>query len=376
MKEPQDLPPLPKPPEISREDRRKAFRWFFFAVFALLIYQLLRLFSLFADPMIWAATLALIFYPVHQFFARRFSKNALTACLSASCVILLCVIPLMLLGWVVLSQSSRLLPTVSDWMAQLKALEGRSLESLLPSALRGGWSRLSALLGAYDLDAQTTFLNGLNAVSSAIAELGASAAKNAMLVLFNLAIVVLGLFFCFKDGEAFVRWFLDLIPMPHDQTWAIAIRVYQTLTAVVRGALLTAAVQGTLAGVGYAIAGVPLAVLFGVLTGFASLIPVAGAALVWLPLGLVKLGENGAWGVFILAWGFFVVSLIDNFLKPILIGTRAKMPILLIFFGVLGGLRIYGFTGLILGPILIACVLAFVKIYREEYHPPQPPGPQ
>lgn len=97
------------------------------------------------------------------------------------------------------------------------------------------------------------------------------------------------------------------------------------------------------------------------------MIPVVGAGLVWAPIGIFVLTQNTAWGIFILVWGFFLVSMIDNFLKPILIGSQARMPILLIFCGIIGGANVYGITGLIVGPILIAVLLAFISIYREYY---------
>jgi predicted PurR-regulated permease PerM len=119
--------------------------------------------------------------------------------------------------------------------------------------------------------------------------------------------------------------------------------------------------------VGYLIAGVPLAVFFGVLTGFCAMIPVVGAGLVWLPIGIFVFTQDTSWGIFLLVWGFFLVSLIDNFLKPILIGSRARIPILLIFCSIIGGANVYGVTGLLVGPILIAVLLAFITIYRESY---------
>ena len=125
--------------------------------------------------------------------------------------------------------------------------------------------------------------------------------------------------------------------------------------------------QGALALIGYLIAGVPLALFFGVLTGFAALIPVVGAALIWLPIGVFVLLEAPGWGVFILLWGLFLVSLIDNLLKPIIIGNRTRMPILLIFCAMIGGANVYGVTGFIIGPILVSVLLAFITIYREYY---------
>ncbi|MBF8269482.1 MAG: hypothetical protein HW386_1191, partial [Gammaproteobacteria bacterium] len=160
-----------------------------------------------------------------------------------------------------------------------------------------------------------------------------------------------------------------IVPMPIDQVQSVALRIYQTVTAVIRGALLTAGAQGLLAMIGYLVAGVPLAVFFGVVTGIAAMIPVVGAGLIWAPIGIFIFTQRPGWGIFILVWGFFVVSLVDNLLKPILIGSRAHMPILLIFCGIIGGVNVYGVTGVIVGPMLIAVLLAFITIYHETYLP-------
>ena len=133
-------------------------------------------------------------------------------------------------------------------------------------------------------------------------------------------------------------------------------------------AVLTAASQGFLAGVGFALAGVPVPVFLGFTAAFAALVPPFGPTLVWLPVALYQLTQSKAAGLFLLLWGALVVSTVDNFLRPMLIGSKAKLPFLLLFFGILGGLRTYGFLGLILGPLLIAMTLAFIQIYREEYH--------
>ncbi len=212
-------------------------------------------------------------------------------------------------------------------------------------------------------------LGNINAASARIANFGAVMARNILFGLVNLLLILVMLFFCFRDGERFLHWLFDTVPMPVAQAQSIALRIYQTVTAVIRGALLTAVIQGLLAMIGYQIAGVPLAVFFGVMTGFAAMIPVVGAGLVWAPIGIFIFMKSPAWGIFVFTWGFFVVSLADNVLKPVLIGSRARMPILLIFCSIIGGANVYGVTGLMIGPIVIASLLAFVTIYREHYSP-------
>src|SRR5690606_28557975 len=196
---------------------------------------------------------------------------------------------------------------------------------------------------------------------------GTVAARNILLGLLNILLILTLMFFCFRDGERFLAWFFDVLPMETQHAQAVAQKAYDTVTAVIRGALITAFVQGALALAGYLIAGVPLALFFGVLTAFAALIPVVGAGLVWLPIGIFVFVREPGWGIFVLLWGFFAVSMIDNLLKPILIGNKTRMPILLIFCAMIGGANVYGVTGFIIGPILVSILLAFITIYREYY---------
>ena len=148
----------------------------------------------------------------------------------------------------------------------------------------------------------------------------------------------------------------------------IATQLYLTITAVVRGMFLIAISKGTLAGIGFSIGQVPSPAVLGFVTMFLALIPFVGATVVWLPVSIYYLAQGSMGkGIFLLLWGALVVSLVDDFLRPILIGSRAKLPFLFLFFGILGGIKIYGPLGLFLGPLLVALVIAFIKIYREEY---------
>lgn len=371
---------------LPSPDRILLFRIFFFGVFAFLIWQLLLILSVFADVIIWAASLTLVFTPAHAWLLSRMKNRPNTAALLSTLgVLLLVLLPIMWIFWVVIVQSALLYPTVSAWVAEISELSADGWLNVLPEPLQAWWRNIDAYLESSTLFSQFNprqfMLDNIDAVSLMVANFGATAARNLLLGFVNLTLVLVSMFFCFRDGRRFLSWFFAVLPMPADQSEQVAMRVYQTITAVVRGALLTAVVQGGIAIVGYLIAGVPLAILFGVLTGLSGMIPVVGAALIWLPLGLFTLAESQGWGLFLLIWGFVCISLSDNIIKPLIIGSRARMPILLIFCGIIGGASVYGFTGLIIGPILIAVLLAFISIYREHYQPNAvqpvivPPGP-
>lgn len=375
------LPPL-LPPKL---EQRGIFRWFFFAVFAFLLYQLLLIMSLFADAIIWAVSLSLVFVPVYRYMQRRIpgGRNRVAA-ITTALVLLLFMAPLITIFWVVVQQSAQVYPTVTAWLGQLH--NGESFVDLLPSFMQQWWGQLNTYvdenpyLAQFDLE--QFMLANVEAASRTMANFGAAAARGVLFGFVNLILVLVLMYFCFRDGERLLSWFYQIVPMPAQHVEAIALRVYQTINAVITGALMTAGVQGLLAIVGYLIAGVPLAMFFGVLTGISAMIPIVGAALVWVPITLFIFMDSQGWGVFLAFWGLLLVSGIDNFLKPILIGSQARMPILLVFCAIIGGLNVYGFTGIIIGPILVAMLLAFISIYRDYYlpgydrkqaPPPQPP---
>ena len=358
----------------SRQEQRNIFRWFFFVVFVFLIYQLLQIMSLFANVIIWAASLTLVVIPAHKYIQGLLpNRNNTAAAVSTLGVLLLVLLPTLMISWVVIQQSAQLYPTVSEWIARFRAQGSSYLINLLPAFLQDYWHRAhsyidqSALLSRFDFE--QFMLANVDAASLIIANFGAAMARNLLFGFVNLVLILILMFFCFRDGERFLHWLFEIVPMPTDHVQSVGLRVYQTVTAVIRGALLTAGAQGVLAMIGYLVAGVPLAVFFGVLTGIAAMVPVVGAGLIWAPIGIFILTQSQGWGIFILLYGFFVVSMSDNLLKPIFIGGRARMPILLIFCGIIGGINVYGVTGVIVGPMLIAVLLAFITIYRETYLP-------
>jgi predicted PurR-regulated permease PerM len=132
------------------------------------------------------------------------------------------------------------------------------------------------------------------------------------------------------------------------------------------GILGTAIAQGVLAGIGFWIAGIKAAPLLGFATFLLSAVPV-GPPLIWIPVGLTLLSQGATgYGIFVLAWGFFVVSSIDNVIKPLLISRGSDLPFILVLLGVLGGVVAFGFIGVFLGPVLLAIGYALIKEWTVE----------
>jgi len=192
--------------------------------------------------------------------------------------------------------------------------------------------------------------------------------------LLDLVFAGLTLFFFFRDGETIVTQAREgLRKLIGDPADAYFKAIGETTNAVVSGLIVTALVQGLIAGIGFKITGVGTPVLLGALTTVTSLIPLVGTVIVWAPIGVWMLlsGKIGA-GVGLLAWGAIVVHPADNILRPYLISKGTDIPLLIVFFGVAGGLLAFGLVGLFIGPLILTVLLA---IWREWLGGDAPPTP-
>ncbi len=192
-------------------------------------------------------------------------------------------------------------------------------------------------------------------------------AKNVLGFIADFFLCTLALFFFFRDGKRMLAGIRGLLPMEVAHKDLVLQRFGDALSAVVQGSLLVAVAQGTLAGLGYWVLGVPFAVFLGCVTAFISLVPM-GTPLAWGSVA-VYLFASGAFGkgIALVLWGILGIGTIDNVIRPLVIGGKTAIPTIYLFFGILGGLKAYGFLGMFLAPAVIAMLVAFVRIYREQY---------
>jgi len=344
----------PKTVKFLKFDRIQVFNFFFFGILLFLLYQLLKILSPFLGAILIAGTLAMVFYPVHLWIKSRVtSNNNLAPAISTVSVLLTVVMPLLVFGWLLFKESKEIYPKTNQWLSNFSQ---SGLDLQVPERFRSIWN----------LDARDIILGNVKNLQESIMKSGGTILKNIFFFFASFLVIIATLFVFFRDGERLLHWLIDLIPMDSEHKYRIANQLYITAISVVRGFLLTAAVQGITGSIGYALAGVPAPILFGVLTSFAALIPFVGTSLIWLPLGIAFVFIKGLpTGLFILLWGALVVGLLDNILRPILIGQKAKLPIFLLFLGIFGGLRVYGPIGILMGPLLISCLIVFLQIYKE-----------
>ena len=189
-------------------------------------------------------------------------------------------------------------------------------------------------------------------------------------VITQLVITLFVLFFLYRDCDAALRSARTLMPLSYEEAGSVFERIASTIQATVNGSLTVALVQAVLAGIVYAILGVPASVLWAAITFICALIPVFGTFVVWAPIALY-LALSGSVGkaIFLVVWGGAVVGSIDNVLYPYLVGDKLRLHTVPTFFSILGGISVFGVAGLILGPLALAIAIALVDVwYRRTRH--------
>ena len=323
-----------------------------------------------AGALIGAIALGISFFPLHRWMRRRLPNrgSSFRASLTSLLVVLFFVAPLVGMAWAAVAQTENWLPAARSWrgtVAQWR--EGTIVDSSPAMKVFRGWMQKTFTVSRPELRMEVGRVaeNILDSTVGAAADIPTAMAS----YLLEIGLMVVALFFVFRDGEKMYIRFQDYLPLSDSQKTASRERICDMVTGVVRGWLLCAVAQGVLATVAYGLAGVKGWILFGCLTMLAGLLPVVGTALVWVPLALIQLtGGHVGSGIFLALWGVFVVSLVDNFLRPYFMGHRSNIPFIFLFFALLGGLELWGLKGLLLGPILVALAPVIFEGVKNRHH--------
>ena len=340
---------------------------FFFALLLVILYAAFLILTPFLKAITWAVILAILFYPLYAWLLRLLRWQATPAALIVIVgITLLVIIPGIELAWFLADEAVALVKTVRSLMND----EGAAEWSQMPWVQRvlGWWNMVTFQLMDFKIDWKEMLVQGAQVSSGFLVTQVRGLAQNVLLVTVNFIITLITLFFLLRDGADFFRRLQRLLPMDREHQQRLYKNIVDAIFAVVHGSLVVALIQGILAGFAYWAAGVPFAVLWGVLTSFAALLPVGGSTLVSIPISLYLFLEGETLrAVLLLAWSLGIVGTIDNVLKPLLIGNRLGLPVLFLFFGILGGLALFGALGIVLGPVIFALLRALLVLYSEEY---------
>ena len=321
----------------------------------------------FVGPIVLAGALSITAYPAYGWMGRRWPRMSPTvrALVTDLAILSLVVVPVVLLIWMAASQADHFRPGLSRWIAAAQAIhEGRLDDSLravqpIPDAVSRHIGLSRAQTTAWMLGSTA---RGLDRLAGWAAEAAAQSLQGAAV---SLALCPLLTFFLLRDGAMYVQRVGEFLPLYAEDTQCLFDRTRDATVAVVRGLLLTALLEGAIATFGYAMMGIQGAVLLGVLTGFASVVPVVGTSSIWVPVGLATiLSGRVVPGVLVLAWGTAMVLGIDNFAAPWLVGRRIRVSLLPLLFGIVGGAAVFGVKGLLIGPLIVSIAPTVFDLVR------------
>jgi len=352
-------------------------RWVFRLFTAGITLAFLWIVSPYAGAVLWSIVFAILFIGLKEGIAARIGGRQGLASLATLVVLIgLVIVPVFLLAGLIVSEAASLYQSIRAGSVNLGLIVGNLLAAL-PE-----WAR-SLLQGAglgSQSEALATLSEMLTGGLSWLASLASGFGQSAFSVVVGFGIALYVTYFLLRDGRALTQRVEQAVPINRALFQQLIQEFASVVRAMVRGSLVVAAAQGLIGGIVFALLKIPAAPLWGTLMGVMSLIPAVGTGVVWVPVALYLLVTGSYVDALILTFcGVVVIGMVDNILRPILVGRETKMPDYLVLISTLGGIAVAGFNGLILGPIIAAMFLVVwntgVASSRPEPHPEPSPQP-
>ena len=336
--------------------------------FLLLIIAVLLAFAWILWPfygaVLWGAVLAIVFAPLYRrlSLSMRQQRN-LAAPATVVIIVVIVILPLTLITASLVQEASGVYEKFQSGELNL-ARNFQQVVDALPTWVANLLDRfgLTNLAGV-----QETLSAGLMKGSQFLAAQALNIGQITFELIVRLFVMLYLLFFLLRDGDELFRIIKDAIPLRAEQQRAVFNKFATVIRATVKGTIVVAVLQGALGGLIFWFLGVRAPLLWAVLMAFLSLLPAVGAALVWLPVAIYFVATGAVWqGLVLMAYGVLVIGLVDNLLRPILVGTDTKMPDYVVLISTLGGIEIFGMNGIVLGPLIAAMFTVVWDIFSTS----------
>ena len=337
------------------------------AGFAVLVMLVTLAFIWLALPyfgaILWGIVAAIVFAPVNRRFCLQLDgRRNLAAALTLLLILAVVIVPAFLIG-------ASLVREAASIYDRLQAGE------IDPAAMFEGLRRALPTWARFQLDSRglsdfeglrDTVIAGVSAGLQNIAARALVVGQSALGFLAALGVMLYLTFFLLRDGGPMGRKIRAAVPLRPDLRDALIGHFVIVVRATMKGTVVVAIVQGFVGGVIFSLLGVEGAILWGVLMGFSSLVPAVGTAIVWVPVAVYLLAVGAIWqGLVLVGCGVLIIGMIDNILRPILIGQDTRMPDFVVLIATLAGIELMGLNGFIVGPVIAALFIAVWKIVAE-----------
>ena len=342
------------PPRNAATVGQRLLMWVLFIFTAVLVYLAYLIARPFLPALAWALALAIIAYPLYRRIRKYLRQESISAAMAVVLVAVIIVAPAIFVGQQVAEQ-------VTDTLENLRqgTVEERIKRLIRDSPLAQrayGW-----------VENHLNISEAVNRSATTIGQGFTSIVTGSVAGVLGLVITFFFLFYFLRDSEIALNRVRGVLPLSYAETERIFERIADTIEATVFGTLLVAAIQGALGGLMFWWLGLPAPLLWGVVMGLLAVVPVLGAFIVWIPAAIYLITE-GYWGkaLILTLWGTVVIGIIDNLLYPILVGRKLALHTVPVFIAIVGGLLVFGISGLILGPVILAVNMAVFEVWRAR----------
>jgi predicted PurR-regulated permease PerM len=307
----------------------------------------------------WAVALVVVTFPVYRKLQNLFARNALPA-----------LVAVLILGSLILGTTT--------WVVHEVVLAlGEGIQTVARNLQEGQWEqflennpRLRDLL--VWMDAHFQLRQALQGTLDSVTQWAGRILAASLWSIAGFLLVLFTCFFLFRDTAPLLMDIRGLIPLSRSETEEIFRRVTDTIYATLYGTVLVAALQGVLGGLIFWVLELPAPVVWGVIMGLLAMVPYLGAFMVWIPVA-GTLALSGRWtdALLLVGWGSLVIGLSDNIIYPLLVGRKMRFHTLIVFFFLLGGVVLFGPSGIVLGPVVLAITDALFEIWRRRVFAPR-----
>jgi predicted PurR-regulated permease PerM len=340
----------------------------FLALLGLVTIAFVWILAPYGGAIFWGVVLAILFAPIYRWLLQRTRNKAnLASLLTLLLIVVIVILPLTLVSISIVNQAASVVELVRSGDISV-GMYFNKIMAALPN-----W--LVSLLDRFHLTSLTYLQDKLSEAASQVSQEVAKRAINAGLYTFDfltsLCILLYLLFFLLRDGDKLSKRIKEAVPLSPKYKQRLFLNFTTVIRATVKGNILVAIAQGALGGLIFWFLDVRAPVLWGVLMAFLSLLPAIGAAIVWAPVAIYFLATGEVWqGATLAAFGVFVIGLVDNFLRPVLVGQDTKMPDYVVLLSTVGGMALFGLNGFVIGPVIAALFIAAWDLFATatEFH--------
>lgn len=346
--------------------REQIFIIFILFITLLSFYFLYQILSPFLTSILWAILLAIVIYPLFQKLQNLLRKRkGLSAMIMTLLVVLVIVIPAGLLMVSLAHEVIDFYHRIDEWVKTGRLQNYLKQIGEMPFV---GWAleKLNQYVDLSQADPAGFLLKNVQQVSTFLFNQTSKILKGISTFMVGFFFTLLSLYYLFKDGDHLFRRLKEIVPLPVRERDLIIKRFKEMVYATIYGGLLIAVIQGILGGLSFWILGLSSPIFWGTAMAFLSFIPIGGTALIWVP-ATIFLFIQGAFlkGLILLGLGIFVISMVDNLLRPFFISSKTNIHPLLLFFAVLGGMQTFGMIGLVGGPLIATLFLTLIELYTR-----------